>query len=364
MFNKKTIMRVALNNKRRKQLMKFHTFELSLLLTLFEKKHITDILYKSKGKTYIDNNEYIPTLVCNTLTKHGITIKIKSFIKNEYKYHILNYRINPRCVMEEYNYIGIFDPDDTEIMVNKVNNYLISIDEFMPLVEQCKLSRIDFCANIEMSGQHEIFEYIKILQKGYCPKKFIPELFYDYTAKRSKFFKNSCSFIRKNTVKVTYYNKYSQLQQNDRCKNIDDAVNILRAEIQCDKNKVKHLSDKFGCTSVVSFLRNADMIGTYVFKKYSNIFFGEGDFYKTDEIYELIEKSRYKEKTKKMMKMLVQLSSKHGSLQKAFNKLEWDRVTRNNVIKKFNKLGVSPIAIPLRCKYDCFKNPLTLALNS
>lgn len=72
--------------------------------------------------------------------------------------------------MEEYNYIGIFDPDDTEIMVNKVNEYLISIDEFMPLVEQCKLSRIDFCANIEMSGQHEIFEYIKILQKGYCPK--------------------------------------------------------------------------------------------------------------------------------------------------------------------------------------------------
>lgn len=344
--------------------MKFHTFELSFQLTLFEKTHITDILYKSKGKTYVDNYEYIPTLVCNTLTKHGITIKIKTFKIDAYTYYMLNYRINPRCVMKKYDYIGIFDPADTDVMIDKVNKYLISIDEFMPLVEQCKLSRIDFCANIEMSGQNEIFDYIKILQKGYCNKKFNPELFYDYTSKRSKFYKNSCGFEQSNLLKVTYYNKYSQLQENDRCKNIDDAINILRAEIQCEKKKVKHLSDKFGCTSVVTFLKHSDEIGTYVFKKYANIFFGNGDFYKIDTLYEFIENSRYKEKNKKLMKELVLLSAKHGSLQTAFNKLKWDRRTRNSIMKKFNDIGISPIPIPLRCKYDFFENPLTLALNS
>ena len=33
-------------------------------------------------------------------------------------------------------------------------------------------------------------------------------------------------------------------------------------------------------------------------------------------------------------------------------------------LKKFDKIDVSPVVIPLRSEYDVFKNPLTLALEA
>ena len=48
----------------------------------------------------------------------------------------------------------------------------------------------------------------------------------------------------------------------------------------------------------------------------------------------------------------------------ALHKLDWDKATKNKILKKFDKIGVIPVVIPLRSEYDFFKNPLTLALNA
>lgn len=341
--------------------MNYHTFELAYRLTPSENKYYTDLLYKS-GKTYVDKYWYVPTVVCETLKKHGIVIKIQQFIKNEYTHYVMYYRINPRRVMEKNNYIGLFNAKDTDIMMDKVNKHLKSIK--MPSADDCKLNRIDFCTNIIMSGQNEIFEYIKILQRGFYPKKYEPELFYDMTAKRSKFHKNSCNIIKKKLVKITYYNKYDQLQENKHCQNTEEAINILRAEIQCEKRKLRHLMDKFGCTKVRTFLKCSDKIGIYVFKHYANKCCGNGDFYKIDEVYRKIDKSKVKTKSKEMMKELIRLSAKHSSVQKAIHKLRWNYKTTSNILKKFDNIGVSPIVIPIRSEYDFFPNPLTLVLES
>ncbi len=341
--------------------MNYHTFELAYSLTPFENKSYTDLLYKS-GKTYIDKYEYVPTVVCETLKKHGIIIKIQQFTKNEYTHYVMYYRINPRRVMEKNNYIGLFNAKDTDRMMDKVNKHLKSIN--MPSADNCKIHRIDFCTNIVMSGQDEIFEYIKLLQRGFYPKKYESELFYDMTAKRSKFPKNSCNIIKKKLVKITYYNKYDQLQENKYCQNTEEAINILRAEIQCEKRKVRHLIDKFGYTKVRTFLKHSDEMGNYVFNHYANKFCGSGDFYKIDEIYRKIDKSKVKTKSKEMMKELIWLSAKHSSVQKAIHKLRWNYKTTSNILKKFDNIGVSPIVIPIRSEYDFFPNPLTLALKS
>lgn len=191
-----------------------------------------------------------------------------------------------------------------------------------------------------------------------------PELFYDLTGKRDKFPKNSFNVCRKKLVKITYYNKFDQLKENKHCRNIKDAENILRAEIQCDKRKVRHLSKKFDCENMRDFLERSDEIGTYVFMKYANKCCGTGDFYKIDEIYRKIDDSRYKEKSKVMMREFIKLSATHKSVQTAIHEMYLRKDKIKAILKKFDELGVSPIVIPMRRKYDTLKNPLTLALES
>lgn len=344
--------------------MNYHTFELSYKLTPYENEFYTNILFSSKGRTYRDKDEYVPTIVCETLSEYGIIIKIQTFTKNDFNHYMLYYRINPRRVMEQNNYIGLFNAKDTDIMLDMVNEYLEKFHTAMPAADVCKMHRIDFCANIEMSDQKEIFEYIKILQRGYCPPKYFIETFYDLKAKRNKQPKNSCGFEKKKITKVVYYNKYDQLKDNKKCKNIEDARNILRAEIQCNTRKVRHLINKFGCTSVRGFLKHSNKIGTYIFEHYANVFCGSGNFHKIDEIYKKIDASKFKEKSKIKMHELVRLSAKHKSLQTAIDNLGWSHSVVKDILKKFDKIGTSPVVIPLRSKYDMFENPLTLALNS
>ena len=129
------------------------------------------------------------------------------------------------------------------------------------------------------------------------------------------------------------------------------------------KKKVRHLTKKFKCTSASSFLKESDIIGKYIFKHYANIFYGTGDFYKLTDIYSIIDKSSCKKKSKKLMKELVKSSATHSSLDRAFDILNFNKSQIKAILKKFNKIGVSPVVIPRRYEFDTIRNPLDLALS-
>ena len=228
----------------------------------------------------------------------------------------------------------------------------------------CKMNRIDFCVNVRIAGQKEISEYISLLQRVCCPDKYALETFYDSKSKRKKPKKNSCNIIKENMLKLVFYNKYDQLRENKHCKNIDEAKNILRIEIQCFKKKVRHLSDKFGYTHVRTFLKHSDSVGDYVFRKYIKKCYGGGDFYKINEIRKIIDQSHCHKESKALMRELAETSAKHKSIDKAMRKLDYDKKTRKKAMKLFDKIGICPIVIPVRNKHDTFKNPLTLVMQS
>ena len=341
--------------------MSYHTFELRYQLTYQEKETLINIL-KEKGKVYVDEYDFTTPTICEALSNKGINIQFNKYTKNDFTFNMMYIKINPRRVMEHNNYIGIFDSRHTAKMLQKVDNHLQSISYLMPSVHACKLNRIDFCSNIKMESQDAVMKYIKLLQRGYYPPKYYPAYYYDLTAKRKKLYDDSITISTKR-IAITYYNKYSQLNENPHCKNVDDAKNILRAEIQCKKNKIKHLEKKFNYSGVQEFLEHSDEIGEYIFKQYSNLFYGNGDFYKLNEIIKKINNSNFKNKSKIMMKKLVSLSAKHSSLSKAIFKLHLRQKERKSIMKKFDKINVCPIVIPRRYNYDTFKNPLTLAMN-
>ena len=182
-------------------------------------------------------------------------------------------------------------------------------------------------------------------------------------SKRNTLSKNGITITGNNGIEVTYYNKYRQLKEkNPKCRYIDNSKKIIRIEIRCFKKKVRHLTKKFKCTSASSFLKESDIIGKYIFKHYANIFYGTGDFYKLTDIYAMIDKSSCKKKSKKVMKELVKSSATHSSLDRAFDILNFNKSQIKAILKKFNKIGVSPVVIPRRYEFDTIRNPLDLAL--
>lgn len=341
--------------------MSYHTFELRYQLTYQEKETLINI-FRKMGKVYVDKEDFTRPTICEALSDKGINIKFNQYTKNDFTFNMMYIKINPRRVMEHNNYIGIFDSHHTAKMLQKVDKHLQSVTSLIPSVHMCKLNRIDFCSNIEMESQDAVMNYLKLLHRGYYPKNHFPTTYYDLKSKRTKLYDNSITMSNKH-IAVTYYNKYSQLNENPHCQNIDDAKNILRAEIQCKKSKIKHLEKKFNCCGVQKFLEHSDEIGAYVFKHYANIFYGSGDFYKLDEIYEKIDNSNLKKKSKTTMKELISMSAKHSSLNQALHKLRLNMDETKSIMKKFDKIGICPIAIPRRSDYDTFKNPLTLSLD-
>ena len=75
----------------------------------------------------------------------------------------------------------------------------------------------------------------------------------------------------------------------------------------------------------------------------------------------MIDKSSCKKKSKKLMKELVKSSATHSSLDRAFDILNFNKSQIKAILKKFNKIGVSPVVIPRRYEFDTIRNPLDLA---
>ena len=105
-------------------------------------------------------------------------------------------------------------------------------------------------------------------------------------------------------------------------------------------------------------------IAEYVFKQYTSVCYGKGDFYKLTNIKDKIDNSGFKEKSKKMMHELAKLSAKHKSLQTAIEECGYSKKDIENTLKRFEKIGVSPVVIPRRYEFEMFENPLKLALKT
>lgn len=341
--------------------MSYHTIELSKKLLNYEEYiHIDEALEHSNGKYYNDKKEYQRTMVCETLQHNGIIIKMRTIRKKEFTYHMIYYRINPRRVMDDNNYIGLFDAKQTNVMLNKVDRLIEgAFAGSLPHVNSMKLNRIDFCKNIELESQEQVCCYIDLLKRGRILKKYELQKYDNPVAKRKTLSKNGLTYKGSNDVNIIYYNKYRQMeQQNLPGINTEVLNRILRVEIQCGKKKIKRLQTKYKINTVQGFLNNSDMIGKYVFRKYAGLFCGNGNFYKLNAVRKRIESSDFNKKTKTKLCELAEKSATHSSLQKAIeyinNKYGKDSV--NKLLIKFEKLHVSPVIIPKRCKYQCLEN--------
>ena len=335
--------------------MSYHTFETSFKITKIEYSIYKDFLYKFRKRVYKDKD----TIISEALKDNGIIIKLHKSTKSDYTNYTIYYRINPRRVFEEKNFIGIFDPEDTDKMIKRVNKLLGKL----PQLEICNIRRIDFCANIRLKSQQDVKDYLKIVKRCAIPPKFKMNKYYDKKAKKHIVSQNGITITGSNDLEITLYNKYRQLkEQKIDCPDIEDANNIIRLEIRCGYKKLQHLREKFNVRSLEEFLNSTNKIFKYLLSYYLPSLFGSGSFFKLDDIKEKLKSAPYKEKNYKAMIRLAEKSATHSSLDKTLSNLGKKDI--QNLMKKFNEQNISPIVLPRRFEADYLPNPISLALES
>ena len=240
------------------------------------------------------------------LSDRGIFITMYTVKKKDFHTHYILYRISARRVIENDNFVGLFNTKNYNILEETVNNILKEKSSHLPILNKCKLKRLDFCINAQLDNQKQVKAYIKTIKRANIPSKLDLYMEYDKTAKRMKPTKNDFTIEATDYVSVSIYNKYAEMKQQKTGvfpkSEIERSKNIVRIEIRCKKEKIAVLKKKYNIETISEFMKFSDKIGNYLFNYYLGKIFNNGGIYTLKEALKRVDMSEYKTKVINLLK--------------------------------------------------------------
>lgn len=296
--------------------MDIHTFEVNAKVCNTDYYDIQNDLKKDKDKWTHDKK----SMTYFGLADKGIRIKFFALHKPDFKSKSITYIISARRVMENDNYVELFDTNDYDKLEKRVNKLLKSKSKLLPKLKQCTLRRIDFCINAGLDNQEQVKAYIHTAKRGNVPKGMELFMMYDKTAKRYKPTKDDMTVINDEYIAVSIYNKYRQMKKEEKMKYSDKdyerAQNIVRIEIRCDSAKIDVLNEKYGIATIEEFMSEADKIGDYLYRYYLPKIFNNGVVCTLKEAKKRIGMSEFKDENKELLTSFVEeVSSARSAAQ-------------------------------------------------
>lgn len=338
--------------------MTFHTFEASACLTGKQFSIINERL-KEYGSHYYKDNKVRDRKIFSGLYKRGILIY---FFKRDtdatrFVYHLV-YRINHARMTNEKDYLNLFHSNDAHKIFDTANEILLSVTSWLPTLNECTLTRFDFCSNLICSKSEMVPELIRLLNQSYIRNDYARKTVWDARAGREVIPKEEATFSKCNYVEISFYNKIRQLKSENL--EIDWDPNILRCEIRCRHEYIKALKRKFGIRDIVEFYDNLAEIGEYVCcSQFKNLHLANS-FFSLDEIKKRIENANLKNKTKKKLLRFANNSARHKGIENGIiAELETDTF---KILSKFSDLNMCAMPLPHRSSIPSGINILDLCL--
>ena len=344
-----------------------HTFELYAKLN----PNNYDKFYSTLSNMHlsIKSSEYF-TKKSNILTKNvcyeyrhfknhpGINRIRLSICKNDFfiDYYI-QICINPYNALYQCRHSGanIIAEEQMETAINIIRTSLKSLFPFFSF-HTCKLKRLDFCLDIKYPTQKQADEYIKLLKKS-IPRKILKEKKY-FNKTQHRFTPYTDSMLLEcKSYSFEVYPKYHQMNKHKR-KNADTALGICRLELRTSKSKIMQLANKYGLPSPVdnpsAFMIHSPEITRKEIPEMISRMAGNGTFQNYNCIINKINNSTYTQHVKDCMVQIVDYFSSHKNCKNLLNNLEIKTQTWDIYLKKFNKLGCSPIPIPRTYEFSSY----------
>ena len=228
-------------------------------------------------------------------------IKKKGF----YSYNII-YRISARRVIDNNNFVGLFNVKNYSELEEKVNDILKDKCKLLPKLKKCNLRRLDFCFNAKLDNQEQVKAYIKTIKRANVPSKL--ELYeqYDKTSKRTKPTKDDFTVYSSEYVSISVYNKYMEMKKEKSgvfpYDELERAKNIVRIEIRCMEGKIYALKKKYDIKSISEFMSHCKKIGNELYNYYLTKICNNGAIYTLKEALSRVDYSEYKPNNIELLK--------------------------------------------------------------
>lgn len=286
--------------------MTIHTFEVSTMLTNENFYNIQQELKtqdSSKWTSAKNGMKYWG------LSHKGILINMYRIKKKGFYSYSITYRISARRVIDNDNFVGLFDCRDYYTLEEKVNKLLTKKCPLLPHLNNCNIRRLDFCFNAKLDNQEQVKAYIKTAKRANIPSKLELYQNYDKTSKRLKPTKDDYTVYSSEYVSISIYNKYMEMKKEKKGafpnKEIKRAKNIVRIEIRCMEGKIKALKKKYDIDTIEDFMLHSDEIGDDLYNYYLTKIFGGGTICTLKEAIKRINMSGYKKENIDLLKEFI-----------------------------------------------------------
>lgn len=219
-------------------------------------------------------------------------------------------------------------------------------------IDGMKISRCDVTINANFDDHNILLEYLRILKKGYVPKKFeVVKFQKDEGKARDWKSANKTSYcISSKNERFLVYDKISQLEMIGRWDEGLTNKNILRFEAELQREALKKYLGKVAVQSNWKLLSVAMDNATSIIRRYLQKMRLDCNAYlRYADAASLIENAQVSAKMKERMLYLLKKTSDSKNLNAALDKLQdhfaINKKQADRVLKKFGQFGISPVAL-------------------
>lgn len=282
------------------------------------------------------------------LQKRGIVIYLSRPKRTVY---MLKLRIEPERLLGNTDAQALWQCEKGEWkrLVKSIDVLLQPL--YIPSLADMKLSIMELTVNLSFSEQRYVDEYLGILKNG-CVNAHYRRLYFDKCSGKAK----NAAEANRHSYKVTckqkslfVYDKTAQLLMTERIAKVPDH-RTLRIEVSLRREAIKKEFGK-GCT-VKEYLEKGSKNARKIVREFlKRLLLSEGQYYPYDEAIELVQQFKT-EKTRQRAALLIQLCSRKKSLNQAIRAMRTEHGVKRSpverVIRKMEKIGLSPLTIPIR----------------
>jgi len=274
----------------------------------------------------------------------------------DYKEYIVEAIINPKILAGVRDYVAAANEHYVHLAEERFNEEARKISEKLGKFSWYKLKRVDYCINfdlMEMAIGCAPEQMMQLIKHGDIPPYFVEWLKYDFISRRKRSGKYS-HYLYSGSTNMNCYYKHAQLKDRyDDCPNINDALYVIRFEIQCKYPKIRSLSccryddtdpSSYDITrKLLSDQTSADMI-----EKYFRRIVGRGDYYTLKDAKEIVESQDFQPSKEQRLIDTLELINQYRGVAKFRQRLQNRGATAdfNRSIKELGELGINPVTIP------------------
>ena len=358
-----------------------HTLEIMRYINPDHIHLISSALHFTEDKI---NHLLDPTLEHSSITNFFYPNGIKAVIINKWEHsnYSLVFRINPQTLLTGHSSVDLFMavPDNVQALQQRfheaVSPYFHNLD-IPNISELSQLSsyycrRIDYTFDFRFSNQRDVDTFCNLTKKT---SKFIRTTLRSCNNLKQK---DQSTAEANKSVKVMLYDKKKQIEQTNRYRSkhvndlINQAIGIVRIEVQCHKNKIESLRKKYGYSSkcIINYL-NENIAADVLLKYYDNSV-GRSDFYSLYRANKIIRQSdqtdRMKDKLYKFLQAIAHtrhVSNTRDNFKEGIHLngnsnivVSGSKSTFRSRLKLLQQLNINPVTIPKDWHIPYFRNPV------